>query len=313
MQQVITLAETHAMALAGPGLLEDYREMILGQIAEKVDPAQLFAQAQSGQRVTDADLDEWVNSAVESVKRLRPLFSPDLGLKDETDRLKPSLTSDDFKIAYGLACERHGIRLRESRNSRNEHLAGVFNFDLPDAFRNPIFLPSRTVHVVFDREVYADVRGEDLGSVRGQPIRPVLAGFGEPFADWLFQTAMHASPNESAFSVRAPADWPHGPGWLLMFALRWLGRQRRLLAPDALCPVFVSSSGTMTQPTAADVMAIARHAAAGPAVTEHLVAEQVTAARKVAQDALKARVATRDASLRSTAGLSLLLAIAVAR
>ena len=59
-------------------------------------------------------------------------------------------------------------------------------FRLPDAFRAPVFRPDRSFHVVFDRSVYQRVRDEDLGRVRGQPIRPVLAGFGEPGTDWLF-------------------------------------------------------------------------------------------------------------------------------
>ena len=61
----------------------------------------------------------------------------------------------------------------------------VYHFPLPEAFRDPVFRPSRTGHVVFDREVFQRVRDEGLGTVRGQPIRPVLAGFGEPVTDWL--------------------------------------------------------------------------------------------------------------------------------
>jgi len=91
-----------------------------------------------------------------------------------------------------------------------------------------VFRPSRTMHVVFDREVFAAVRGQDLGTVRGQPIRPLLTGFGESFTDWLFQTAMQARRDESAFSLQAGKDWSEGPGWLLVYALRWLGKARRL-------------------------------------------------------------------------------------
>ena len=38
--------------------------------------------------------------------------------------------------------------------------------------------PERTCHVVFDREVFQRVRDEDLGRVRGQPIRPAVGGVG---------------------------------------------------------------------------------------------------------------------------------------
>jgi len=78
----------------------------------------------------------------------------------------------------------------------------------------------------------------DLSRVRGQPIRPVLAGFGEPVTDWLFQSAMEARPGESAFAVQAGPDWPRSEGWLCAFGLRWLGSARRLAAPDSLVPVF---------------------------------------------------------------------------
>src|ERR1035441_7245585 len=99
------------------------------------------------------------------------------------------------------------------------------------------------MHVVFDRELFASVRGQDLGSVRGQTIRPLLTGFGEPFTDWLFQTAMQARQTESAFCIRAGKDWPHGQGWLLLYASRWLGKARRLPTPDSLIPCFVKHSG----------------------------------------------------------------------
>lgn len=150
-----------------------------------------------------------------------------MAIRGDTSRLKPSLTSEHFKAAYRLATGNHGIPLRESRNSQNQFVAGVYNFEAPDAFREPVFRPSRTMHVVFDREVFAAVRGQDLGSVRGQPIRPLPTGFGESFTDWLFQTAMQARRDESAFSLQAGKDWSEGPGWLLVYALCWLGKARR--------------------------------------------------------------------------------------
>ena len=99
------------------------------------------------------------------------------------------------------------------------------------------------MHVVFDREVYASVRGQDLGSVRGQPIRPVLAGFGEPFTDWLFQTSLHAASGQSAFSLRADESWLHGRGWLLVYALRWMGKSRRISTADSIVVCHVNEAG----------------------------------------------------------------------
>jgi hypothetical protein len=299
------------MALAGPGVLEDYREMILGQVAEQVDASRLFAESQAGRNVSEAEVDEWVRSAVQSVERWRGLFGSELGLSDDTSRLKPSLTSEQFKEAYRFACEHQGIRFRETRNSANQFVPEVFNFDLPAAFRDPVFRPSRTVHVVFDREVYAAVRGQDLGTVRGQPIRPVLTGFGEPFTDWLFQTAMHARPAESAFSLKAGNGWSRGSGWLFVFALRWLGKRRRFSTPDSLALVFVPESGPIIGipgPEAVDLVVQARDSLSpgtGPG------AEMMVEARAFAQRLLKDYAANRDASARSSAGLSLLSVTAI--
>jgi hypothetical protein len=48
------------MAAAGPGNIEDYREMILGQVAEHVDATSLFAAARAGKNVTDNEMDAWI-------------------------------------------------------------------------------------------------------------------------------------------------------------------------------------------------------------------------------------------------------------
>ncbi len=213
------------MNLAGAGLVEDYREMILGEIAEQIDVTRLFTESRAGGPVSEEKLDEWVRGAVQSVERWRTLFSTKFGMGEDATRLKPTLTSDDFKTAFRLACEGQGIQLRETRNSRSQFMPGVFHFELPTAFRDPVFRPSRTMHVVFDREIYGLVRDQDLGSVRGQPIRPVLAGFGEPFTDWLFQTSMHATLGQSAFAFGADEAWAHGGGWLMVYALRWKGKK----------------------------------------------------------------------------------------
>lgn len=299
------------MALAGPGILEDYKEMILGQVAEQVDATKLFSESKTGHEVKDADVDQWIQSAVQSVERWRNLFSAELGLSGDAGRLKPSLTSADFKLAYQFACEGQGIRFRETRNSLNQFVPEVFNFDLPAAFRDPIFRPSRTMHVVFDREIYANVRGQDLGSVRGQPIQPLLAGFGEPFTDWLFQTAMHARHAEGAFSIRATTDWVHGAGWLLVFALRWLGKRRRLSAPDSLVTVFKAKEGPALEILGSEAVSLIEHA--NPAATSgaEISPDAVAAARALSQRVLKDRLANRDALARGAAGVSLLAVTAI--
>ena len=172
-----------------------------------------------------------------------------------------------------------------------------------------MFRPSRTCHVVFDREVFQRVRDEDLGTVRGQPIRPVLAGFGEPVTDWLFQSALEARPGENAFCLSAGGDWPHGDGWLCVFALRWLGEVRRLYAPDALVGAWVSRAGSTTPLAPGELMQLVHHgkpAVADTSPTEGL-ADIVARAHAVARAALRKQVERSQSHAAGVPGCSLLL------
>ena len=306
LERLQVIQET--MSAAGPGNLEDYREMILGQVAEQVDAAKLFAAAQAGRGVTDDQMDSWIRSALESMSRWRNLFGADLGMADNGAKLKPSLGSEQFKLAFRLACEAQGIRLRETRNSENQFVPEVFNFDLPAAFRDPIFRPSRTMHVVFDREVYTAVRGQDLGTVRGQPIRPILAGFGEPFTDWLFQTALHAAPGPSAFSLATDAPLPFGPGWLLVYALRWMGRSRRIASPDSLVVCHLNADGETHAVASLDALQLLTNAVALPFIGTVPTEAECIPARKIAQQMLKECAMNRDTFARGSANVSLFCA-----
>jgi hypothetical protein len=232
-------------------------------------------------------------------------------LPDDGAKLRPVLGSEQFKLSFRFACEAHGIRLRETRNSENQFVPEVFNFELPVAFRDPIFRPSRTMHVVFDREVYASVRGQDLGSVRGQPIRPVLAGFGEPFTDWLFQTSLHAASGQSAFSLRADESWPHGPGWLLVYALRWMGKSRRIATADSIVVCHINEGGEVRQVISTEAIKLAM--AAVSTETQSLPPSEGTqaTARRMAQQVLKDSAANRDAFARGAAGTSLLMVVSI--
>jgi len=294
------------------GLTEDYREMLLGQVAEQMDVRGLFRESMSGRDVPDAQVDSWIETARRSVERLDSLLGQSGPSAEDAARLKPTLTADDFRYAFTAAAGKHELRLSETRNSANKFVPEVFNFALPQAFRDPIFRPSRTCHVVFDREVFHQVRDEDLGRVRGQAIRPVLAGFGEPVTDWLFQSACEARAGESIAVLRAPASWVHGSGWLLVYALRWMGSARRLLAPDlvfgALCtpggaPVAVPNSDLAQLVHAAEPITAATLAAPS--------AEAGVAAKKLAQERLRTLLGRREASARTNAGLSLLMVIGV--
>jgi superfamily II DNA or RNA helicase len=295
------------MSLAGAGLVEDYREMILGDIAEQLDVNRLFTESRTAGGVSDEKVDEWVRGAVQSVERWRNLFSPDLGMGGDAERLRPTLTSDNFKTAFQLACEAQNIPLRETRNSQNQFVPGVFHFDLPSAFRDPVFRPSRTMHVTFDRSIYAAVRGQDLGTVRGQPIRPVLCGFGEPFTDWVFQAAMNARPGESAFALHMPDTWKYGSGWLLVYALRWKGKSRRLTTPDSMVVCHVNEAGEAQQLTSSDAIKLVIAVSAAASHKLQPSENMELAARRLAQQALKNCAANRDPFARGAAGISLLM------
>jgi superfamily II DNA or RNA helicase len=294
------------------GLTEDYRELLLGDVAERVDPARLFTRSLAGEEVSDATVDGWIREAVGSARRLQNLLGDSASFSGDASTLRPTLTAEDFKLAFVLALDRHGLRLQETRNSQNQFVPGVFHFRLPEAFRDPVFRPERTLHVVFDREVFQRVRDEDLGRVRGQPIRPVLAGFGEPVTDWLLQSAMEARPTESAFAVELESDWPHGTGWLFIFALRWLGAVRRLAAPDGIAAVFgpVNSQAAKVL-TSADCSLLLRKADR-PELAASLSAPPHAGALEKAREFLRERAGKRDPTTRQSAGLALLLVAKVA-
>ncbi len=290
------------------GLNEDYRDMLLGEVAEQMDPTRLFSRAMRGEEVPDATVDDWIREAARSVDRLRELLGEAGGFSGDPGPLRPTLTAEDFQRAFELALARHGLRLQATRNSANQFVPGVYHFRLPEAFRDPVFRPERTCHVVFDRAVFLQVRDEDLGRVRGQPIKPVLAGFGEPVTDWLFQSAFEARPNESAFALRAGKDWPYGNGWLLVFALRWLGPARRLTAPDSLAPVFVAEGGPAVVVPASECRRLVAKADPDLSRGSATVPEAVrSAAPAAARQVLRERLDGREPSAQTTAGLSLLL------
>ncbi len=308
LQRLAVIGRTMNLA----GLNEDYREMLLGEIAERIDPTDLFRRAMRGEDVTDATVDGWIQQAARSVDRLRELLGDAGGFSGDPGPLRPTLTAEDFKLAFELALERHGLQLQATRNSAKQFVPGVFHFRLPDSFRDPVFRPERTCHVVFDREVFQRVRDEDLGRVRGQPIRPVLAGFGEPVTDWLFQSTFEAQPDESAFALMAGKDWPHGEGWLLVYALRWLGPARRLSVPDSLVAVFCTANRPAAILPASDCLGLAGTAETSTRRRHVAIPDEVKAATlEVARETLRERVASRNPNSVAGVGLSLLLAAAI--
>jgi hypothetical protein len=122
---------------------------------------------------------------------------------------------------------------------------------------------------------------------------------------------MHARPAESAFSIRADSDWKHGSGWLFVFALRWMGRRRRLSTPDSLALVFAPESSPAVEISGPEAVGLVLQASdsvnPGVGPSADLLAE----ARAFAQRRLKNCAANRDVHARSAAGLSLLSTVKI--
>jgi superfamily II DNA or RNA helicase len=237
LERLISIQHTMGIVTADA---EDYQEMILGAVADQIDETKLFVGAQEDSRwePSDSQIDAWIQNALGAVKRWRKVLNKDLGMPEGVTPPKPKLGGDDFRCAFGLVLEQHDLRLMETRTQDNKFVEGVFHFTLPKAFKDPVLRPSPEIYLTFDRERFTEVRGQVLGRARGQEIKPILAGFGEPVTDWLFESAFSASEGESAFVVKVNHRWKRGSGWLFVAVLRWVGATRRLRAPDSLVVCF---------------------------------------------------------------------------
>lgn len=285
---------------------EDYREMLLGAVADQINPAELFAQsARSGKTVSDGQIDDWVRTAFDSMDRWKRIFSRDLGMPEEGTRLAPQLRSDDLRAAFALAADAHGIKLMDTRTSENRFVEGVYHFRRPSAFRGRT-RGTDEVYVAFDRKRYAEVRGEVLGKARGQEIRPSLAGFGDELTDWMFESVFPARPGESAFSIRPGDRWPHGSGILWVWALRWLGASRRLNAPDAIVACFQRPDAEPFLVMPREVMSLSADCEEAASLSPATLIDPEPS-RRLAQAELRELVARKDPVSRGAAALSLLL------
>lgn len=204
---------------------EDYRTMILGSIHENISVPELMTASGWGanDRTVDAAIDEAVESLLSRKSSLESLFRESLGMPENYGKGSPSLNSDAFRQVFAWAAAGHGIVLRESRTSDSKFLPGVYHFTLPDAFRTGL-RPSRDCHLVFDRELFSEVRNTSLGKVRGQEIKPALAGFGDAVTDWFFKVALQGCGGSSCYQIQLPKDAPEREAWWVVFAARWKGR-----------------------------------------------------------------------------------------
>ncbi len=240
---------------------EDYRTMILGSIHEAIDVPEIIRQSAWGAdtKVVDTAVDEAVQSLLKRKSSLDSLFLESLGMPEHYGRGAPALTSDDFRQAFAWAAAGHDIVLRETRTSENKFLKGVYHFTLPTAFRGGL-RPSRECHLVFDREIFAGVRGNVLGRVRGQEIKPSLAGFGDSVTDWFFRVALQANGGSGCYTIKRPLDEQHGESWWVVFAARWKSA-KEWTGPDLILAYAVSDVGAVLRPLSPQQIMIAARSA----------------------------------------------------
>lgn len=287
--------------------IEDYREMILGEVADQIDPAKAFMTEVRHQEIDEADLDRKLKAAIASMQRWREQFGSHLKPNAVDPKLRPTLSGEHLKEAYAAALVGKSIKLQETRTSERQFISGVYHFDLPPEFRDSRIRPNRSMYVAFDRERFTEVRDTNLGLVRGQPIAVNLAGFGDSFTDWLFQSATCAKQQASAFQLSAGENWAHGAGWVAVYCLRYLGTGRRLLAPDELLGVLVgdfSPNAAKAIPTA-ELFSLMVNGTAATTATAGRALPTLATAENMARGVLKDRIQQRGAQSKTSPGLSL--------
>lgn len=233
---------------------EDYWEMILGEVGDAIDPIEAFKQnMDSGKDMTDQEIDDKLREANEAMQSSIARHLHDTGFSDLSQLPLPTLGPEHYLTAFKSLLSAHDIQLRAARTSTNEWLSGVFQFEPPSEFRETGLRATKSRYIVFDKERYNDVRDQVIGRAKGQDIKPQLAGFGEAFNDWLFESVFAAKTSERLFSLKVN-DWSHGSGWLKIAALRWRGERRQLRTPDTLLPIWIGSDGVTRELETAQVI-----------------------------------------------------------
>ena len=224
---------------------EDYSTMILGQVHEAIDVAEVMRNSNWGKdaQVIDAAVDDAVQRILSRKSALDQLFRDSMGMPEDFDNSAPAMASEDFRQAFAWVAGGHNVMLRQTRTSENRLLRGVYHFTLPEAFRGGL-KASREAYLVFDREVFAEVRGEVLGTARGQEIKPSLAGFGDPVTDWFFRTGLRAQENRSVFSLRRNPDATDRGSWWIAYGARWK-QSANWSGPDAVFTFSIDAEGSV--------------------------------------------------------------------
>jgi superfamily II DNA or RNA helicase len=215
-----------AAVQASMGLVadEDYATMILGGAHEAISIPEVMRACAWGrnERVIEEAVDAAVQSVLNRRSTLEGLFRESLGMPQDYGKGSPALSAEAFRQAFAWSAAGQGVLLRETRTSENKVLKGVYHFTLPEAFRGGL-RPSRDCHLVFDRDLFAEVRNTSLGRVRGQEIKPALAGFGDSVTDWFFRTALQASGGSCCYAFNRPKGVNETEVWWVVFAARWKG------------------------------------------------------------------------------------------
>ncbi|MFZ4596188.1 MAG: DEAD/DEAH box helicase, partial [Verrucomicrobiaceae bacterium] len=243
------IATKLASVQASMGLVadEDYEAMILGGAHEAISIPDVMRACAWGrnERVINTAVDEAVQSVLNRRSSLEGLFLESLGMPMNYGQGSPALNADAFRQVFAWSAAGQGVMLRETRTSENKVLKGVHHFLLPEAFRGGL-RPSRECYLVFDRDLYAEVRHTSLGRVRGQEIKPALAGFGDAVTDWFFRTALQAGGGSCCYAINRPDGIEKGERWWLVYAARWKGTGA-WAGPDAVFVYGVTSDGAVTR------------------------------------------------------------------
>jgi len=203
---------------------EDFESMIIGEIFESIDVGAMMSRCQWGgnDELLDTLIGEEVERVLRNESRFKRLCESALGMPETFTAHGAEISPDDFRDAFAWAADGHGIKLKETRTSENAYLKGVYHFTLPGAFRSGLRVrASPECYLVFDRDRYAEVRGEVLCRVRGQEIKPELAGLGDPVTDWFFRSALSATPSGSIFALDRPDDLPERETWWIAWFASW--------------------------------------------------------------------------------------------
>lgn len=238
-----------ATVQASMGLVadEDYRTMILGGIHEAISVPEIMKACAWGahDRTVDSAVDEAVKTLLSRKSSLDSLFRESLGMPENYGQGSLSLTPDAFRQVFAWTAAGHGTVLRETRTSDNKLIKGVYYFILPEAFRGGL-RPSRECHLVFDRDHFAEVRNTSLGRVRGQEIKPSLAGFGDAVTDWFFRTALRAAEKSNCYAIKRPDGVDQSEAWWIVYAARWKSTGA-WAGPDAVMVCGADSAGVFLE------------------------------------------------------------------